>query len=169
MPTIETNNLQLMQAGSQHEAIGLIAFLAHCDERYAKRPFAEVLNQIYGCVAHKQYAVVGTMMEPAPLPGAGGLTTPPRMVPVGYVIWANLNYISASLYAKGIRQLSPSEFKSGSQRWIMQVGAPYGDQETIWKFFKERLDLAKSDEPLYTLDWLENSSYTLIKKQEPKG
>ncbi len=162
-------DLQLMQAGSANEAVGLLSFLAHCDERYAKRPFSRVFNEIYACVTHKQYAVVGMQMEAfeiagAKLPGQAALMQPARLVPVGYVLWANMNYISSSIYAKGIRELAPSEFKSGTTRWIVQIVAPYGDQIAIWDFFKKNLDIAKEDTPLYTLDWIESISYNLVRK-----
>lgn len=165
---INTSSLQLMNAADPHTAMGLCAFLASCDQRYGKMPLSRAMNEIYAAVSHKQYAIVATMMEAAPLPGTGSqqLKSPPRLVPVGYVLWANLNYVSAALYAKGLRELSPSEFKSGSMRWLIQICTPYGDQEAIWNFFKKQLDLEPTNDPIYTLDFLENFSHTIIRKAD---
>lgn len=79
------------------------------------------------------------------------LVTPPIMLgqfrmwensgnPFGYASWACLGEEAEErIVAKGIRRLMPSDWKSGSQLWLIDFLAPFGGHEAMLKELREKI------------------------------
>jgi hemolysin-activating ACP:hemolysin acyltransferase len=121
--------------------------MAQYDSRYAKLPFYEFFNEIIACVSFKNYAIVAMPFETS--------DNQVKETPVGYVLWGEFNQLTLALYAKGIRQLAVPEFKSGEDRWVLQLCTPFGFQTELLDFIKLSLPQLFKNDKMMVLDLLE--------------
>lgn len=150
--------LTLLTPPNPHEAAGIIALLAQFDLRTANRSFLSVFNEIHACVMHKQYAIVQMPSTTA----AGNKSTP-----VGYILWGLMNFTSSAIYGKQLRQLSPGEYNSGDQLWIVQFASPFGMKQEIYDCCMSNIPLLRDTKQKLALDLFENVPSNLLKTGEP--
>jgi hemolysin-activating ACP:hemolysin acyltransferase len=80
--------------------------------------------------------------------------------PVAYVLWGAFSPLTLALYAKGIRSLAPTEYKSGVDKWVVQFGTPFGMQDEIFHYVKLKLPELFRDDKLLSIDILEKIPYS---------
>ena len=68
--------------------------------------------------------------------------------PYAFVSWASLNDEVVARVTGGNPRLSPGEWKSGDQAWLIDVVAPFGGAEGVLKEVKAKVF---ADQPLMTL------------------
>lgn len=68
--------------------------------------------------------------------------------PYAFVSWASLSAEVATRITGGSPRLSPGEWKSGDQAWLIDVVAPFGGAEGVLKELKAKVF---ADRPLMTL------------------
>ena len=56
--------------------------------------------------------------------------------PIGVVLWATVDDEVAKRLAQGTTKLRPQDWKSGDQRWVVEVIAPFGGAEEMVKDLK---------------------------------
>jgi hemolysin-activating ACP:hemolysin acyltransferase len=133
-------------------AINEICKLAQFDGRYAKVPFTDVFSEIQSCVMHNQYCIVAMPFRNSK---EEYLETP-----VAYVLWGSFSPLTLALYGKSIRNLSPIEYKSGVDKWVVQFATPFGMQDEIFHYIKLKLPELFRDDKLLAIDILEKIPYS---------
>jgi hemolysin-activating ACP:hemolysin acyltransferase len=149
--TIQDQKFTFKTTSDKNIAIVEICKLAQFDSRYAKIAFTEVFNEITSCVNAEQYAVIAMPFRDN--------DNNYKEVPVGYVLWGSFNDITLAIYAKGIRAISPIEYKSGADKWVVQFSSPFGFQDEVFNQVKDKFpDLFREDK-LLAIDLLEQIPY----------
>lgn len=140
--------LHILQCEDKDIARAYIANLAMFDARYAKKSFVEIYNEIFACTQHNQYALLALKYD---APDGKQHDTP-----VAYILWANFNEMSLAMYSKGIRMLSPGEFKSGDDQWLVQMCCPFFNaQDDIIKLLKREMPGLVTNDKIKALDLFE--------------
>ena len=70
---------------------------------------------------------------------------------------------------KGIRELSPAEFKSGTQFWIIQYCSPFGFRDELWDFLSANLKVMSEHPRKLTLDYGEEIPHALMQAEKEEG
>lgn len=153
----KTPAFSLYNTDDKNIAIGMMSTLAHFDGRLADRPFSQVMNEIYACATHQQYAIACLKYI--------STDDKPRDTPVGYLAWGLMNPMVSAVYGKSIRQLSPAEFKSGDLLWIVQFVSPFGFRDELYNYVVENVDVLRSTKKL-TLDYGEEIPQTLLDAEQ---
>jgi cytolysin-activating lysine-acyltransferase len=61
--------------------------------------------------------------------------------PIAFVTWARLSAEAAERYRRAPHRLTPSDWKSGEQIWIVDLVAPFGGAREVIADIKEKLGL----------------------------
>lgn len=112
---------------SHREAIGLISFLLHFDQRLKSVDFSLVMNEVYSIVMNDNYTIIGRKLaddiEPQPVAVMG---------------WGNFNQQTLTLRSNNIRPLSPYEYESGKHTLITLFSSPFDTPEGILEFVRSK-------------------------------
>ncbi len=60
-------------------------------------------------------------------------------VPVAFATWAYLSDEAEERMQQGVRRISPMDWKSGKNLWLMDLIAPFGGQDAAMKELKEKI------------------------------
>lgn len=145
---------ELVRTEQVSEAYTSASKLAMLDSRYCNIPFALMHEEMLTCIQLNQYAIISMPFNDK--------QNNKQQTPVACLMWGMFNPVTLNIYAKGIRQLSPAEFKSGDDPWIVHLTAPFGDHERLRDFIKSSIPLLSNHQQLLTLDLFEKLSYSTI-------
>lgn len=83
-------------------------------------------------------------------------------LPVAFATWAYLSEDAEKRLMEGVRRLSPMDWKSGDNLWLMDMIAPFGGSEEAMKELREKilpgkkiktLQPAPSGEGMAVVEW----------------
>jgi len=141
----------LVRASSKAELFGLCAALLQHDSRATAASYRE----LYACAMRSSVALVGVI-----LPNSAGI------VNVGYVAYTKLNYISLTVFLKGIRELAPSELDSGDLVTVVQLVCPHGMSEEIYNFVQANNKVLCPENNIFSRELHEGMPYDILNTRE---
>jgi hemolysin-activating ACP:hemolysin acyltransferase len=148
---IQEDKFVIKNTKDMNLAVNEVCKLAQFDSRYSRIPFTDVYSEILACVTANQFAIIAMPFR--------NDKNEYLETPVGYVLWGAFSPLTLAVYAKAIRNLSPIEYRSGPDRWVVQFGTPFGMQDEILNYVKLKLPELFRDDKLLAIDILEKIPY----------
>lgn len=136
-------SIQINKFQSPDYAIGAMCRIAMFDAVQARRQFSSVMNEVFAASMHGQYAVASMVVDDG--------SAEPKLSPAGYIIWASMNKFNSTVYGNGTRELSPSDYYSGEDKWLIQFVTPFGFRTELWDYFKQQVTALSKSLPLLML------------------
>lgn len=116
------NTLRTIQNPSPAETLGQVAWLMLQSEIHRHLFLADLDWLVLPALQLKQFRLIRK-----------------DNIPVAYASWAYLNEEAAARLTKGEKRLRPTDWKSGSELWLIDLIAPFGGQEEIVRELKDKV------------------------------
>lgn len=128
----ETDNLTLGVSDNEFETLGQILAMATLTKDALAEPVFTLGERAIGAVGAQRCLVAYEKIK------SGKDTT---LIPFGYVIWATVSPPVAAILGQNLRPLAKDEYNSGSEVWILDVCAPYGNRVEIYEAWQKAVTL----------------------------
>jgi hemolysin-activating ACP:hemolysin acyltransferase len=142
---LETDESVFGREKDQLREIGVLMTIAMLSANYGREMAFDLFERLQSAVASNCYAVLYER----------GSRDSQTQLPVGFVTWGFLSKPCGAIFSERLRQLRPSEHKSGPHLWVIDLVAPIGHGVKL----QEAFETVHQSHPNYQATRLRNGKW----------